>query len=509
MGIGLVITGLLFSKPLISIGSFGLFGNWLLEGDLKNKFGSFFKNKIALAISALFIIHVLGMIYTNDIAYGLKDIRIKIPLLLFPLVFSTSKPLTQKEYNFFHLLFLMAVFISTVISTVIWMQGKEAYLSDIRSISIFNSHIRFSLMIALAFFISAYYFMKSSRIAQKTALFIPICWFPIFLLILESFTGLVVVGLTAVVFVFHFLWKSSRKKLIGVTSIVLIITSIALVFYLKNLLKEFHLLQTNKELPFREVSENGERYSHPANNNPNPSRQNGYIVYQNIAWDELIDTWNSRSRVNFDSNAFNGYPVKHVILWHLASKGWNKDAEAVEALSMTEINAIERGIANNSYLNRLGVEARVLETFWEIQQYQNGGDFNGHSVMMRWEFWKTALSIIRENLFIGVGTGDIKQSFAMQYEKDNSLLTKKWRLRSHNQYLSLAVAFGIVGLLIALYSLLSPLYHYKHHRLYVTFSCILLLSMINEDTLETQTGATLFAFFNSFYLFLDKDQPKT
>jgi hypothetical protein len=35
-----------------------------------------------------------------------------------------------------------------------------------------------------------------------------------------------------------------------------------------------------------------------------------------------------------------------------------------------------------------------------------------------------------------------------------------------------------------------------------------MLSMVVEDTLETQMGASLFAFFNAFLLFAFLDEPK-
>jgi hypothetical protein len=39
----------------------------------------------------------------------------------------------------------------------------------------------------------------------------------------------------------------------------------------------------------------------------------------------------------------------------------------------------------------------------------------------------------------------------------------------------------------------------------MVFLCIMLLSMFPEDTLETQAGATLFAFFEALLLFV---QPR-
>jgi O-antigen ligase len=123
---------------------------------------------------------------------------------------------------------------------------------------------------------------------------------------------------------------------------------------------------------------------------------------------------------------------------------------------------------------------------------------------MRLEFWRTAIYIIKQNSIIGVGTGDIKNSFYVAYNETNSKLTKEWRLRCHNQYLAITVAFGIVGLAIFLFYLLYPIItlNKKLHYLYWPFILIILFSFITEDTLENQTGLTFFALFNTLFIWL-------
>ena len=137
-----------------------------------------------------------------------------------------------------------------------------------------------------------------------------------------------------------------------------------------------------------------------------------------------------------------------------------------------------------------------------------GGNPSGHSVVQRLEFWKAALQIIKENPLLGVGTGDVKNAFEDQYTKMNSPLAKEWRLRSPNQFLAITVAFGFIGLILFLITLIFPLIADKNFNtyLYLMFFVIGFLSMISEDTLETQAGVTFFAFFNSLLLFLHKDK---
>ena len=87
----------------------------------------------------------------------------------------------------------------------------------------------------------------------------------------------------------------------------------------------------------------------------------------------------------------------------------------------------------------------------------------------------------------------------------NSPLEKKFRLGAHNQYLTFAVTFGIAGFVWFLFSLFYPLRQLVQAKMfdyfYITFFVIALLSMLSEDTLETQAGVSFFAFFNCLLLF--------
>ena len=106
-------------------------------------------------------------------------------------------------------------------------------------------------------------------------------------------------------------------------------------------------------------------------------------------------------------------------------------------------------------------------------------------------------------MLFGVGTGDPDMAFKEEYKINGTQLTEKYRLRSHNQLLAIGVAFGMVGMTWFLFALFYPLFQKTNRTdmLYITFFMIAVFSMINEDTLETQAGATFFAFFNALFLF--------
>ena len=171
-------------------------------------------------------------------------------------------------------------------------------------------------------------------------------------------------------------------------------------------------------------------------------------------------------------------------------------------LTENDIRNIENGIANYNYIENPGFKTRIMKVMVAYNNYERNGDANGSSVFQRVEYIKASFEIIKDNPVFGVGTGIVKV-FADYYEDTNSKLKPEYRLRSHNQYLAITVAFGVIGLLWFLFSMFYPLIADKRNRnyLYMVFLFIVMLSMFTDDTLETQVGATLFAFFNSFLVF--------
>ena len=158
-------------------------------------------------------------------------------------------------------------------------------------------------------------------------------------------------------------------------------------------------------------------------------------------------------------------------------------------------------------MNAASLHARLKMIAWELHMYHMYNNPNGHSVTMRMEFWKTAWLIIEKHKWKGVGTGDVKRAFNRMYVISNSPLREEWRLRAHNQFLSIGVAFGIPAMIWFIVSLFLPCIMLKKQNdfLYVSFFIVAFLSMFTEDTLETQAGVTFFALFNCLYLFLKRE----
>lgn len=496
----LLVIGMPVSKFLMSLSQIILACNWFLEGNVKNKFSNFFKNKPALVLCSLLLLHFIGLLYTSDLSSGLKDIRIKSPLLILPVLISTSKPLSKKLVNIILQFFVAAVIFGTIVSTLILTDVIHRNIVDVRHISIFISHIRFALLICIAIFVCGYFIYNELKLSLKLLWTGIIMWLIVFLILMESITGLSVLVVTAFILLFYKIIKSKNKLLKwgGVTA------TLMLVFYLfcftSLVLAGFSKMNVLPPSKLEKYTAQGNLYEHDFTGK---QTENGHYIWVYVCKQELERSWNKRSKIDFNGKDLKGNELNFTLIRYLTSKGLRKDSAAMSSLTDDEIKEIERGVVNVNYPDVSSLKGRLHELLWEIDLYNTTGDPNGHSLTQRFEYWKTALSIIKENSLIGVGTGDVQEAFDKQYVKLNSPLLKEWRLRSHNQYLSIAVAFGIIGLLWFLFTLIYPMIKQKmvFDYLYITFFIVAVISFLAEDTLETQAGVTFYAFLNSFFLF--------
>ncbi|MFM7900422.1 MAG: hypothetical protein ACKPAD_00385, partial [Bacteroidota bacterium] len=66
----------------MSIAQFMIAGSWVIGGNFADKLKRFFTSPITLLFFAVYLMHVLGLLWTSDMDSGMRDVRIKLPLLL-------------------------------------------------------------------------------------------------------------------------------------------------------------------------------------------------------------------------------------------------------------------------------------------------------------------------------------------------------------------------------------------------------------------------------------------
>jgi hypothetical protein len=499
-----VAIGLVCSRFLVSVGTFVSLGAWLINGNPITKFKTAFTNKWVWVLISFYLWHVCSLLWSADYTYAWQDLRIKIPILVFPILLA-SVPLSfiqlKKVFNVY-ILTLLIISIYYFISFYIIHRTANA---DYRAFNRFDSHIRYGLQLIFGIVICMYTFLNANaKINKWYYIFLAFC-FVITLYILKSFNAYIVF-----IIILFLILKQASKAIQEFKIAFILVSTISfgtLLFGIYVFYDEYKKMAENSYtvFNFNDKTKNGFDYYHDTEDG---MTENGYKTMSYICNTELYKAWTNRSKVAIREKEGYNTLVYYTLVRYLTSKGLRKDDAGVLALSNEDIVNIENGCTNYKYCQDNKIRTRVYEFWYEIKEYELVGNPNGHSVPLRFEYWRTAWHLFQRFPVIGSGIGDYENVFLEQYDLDKSILTKENRLRSHNQFLSILSALGIIGFSLFLISLFYPLRaKLAEPWLYQMFLTIIFFSFFGEDTLETQIGVTLYAFWNSLLLFSQKQMP--
>lgn len=507
-GIGLML--LAASMPLLNLGmsiggiwlasAFVL--HWLLKGFTENRWAdpwrALSRNSPAIILSLFFLLHLAGLIYTEDLARGIRDLKIKLPLLSFAVVFASMPHLIQEWRPVLQRIFVLSVCLSAVIISANYLLHPERY-TDAREAHRFISHIRFGLMCAVAFAIAITEIQKSGkfRLLWVAALLLLLAYS----ISLQNLTAVSGILFSFILLPFSFSGEPAQAK----TAKAFVLGGAALFLLLGVYVAREAIAYFPDNIPERgdipEYNENGRMYYHRYGDS---QVENGHLVWYYLELDELEKNWKLRSGRELSDSDAHGNDLSGTLVRYLSSRGLSKDSAGVWAMSDEDIRAVQAGIPNYLEPSKPGFEKRLEQIFFEINAYRNGANPGGNSITQRLEFWKTGLEIAKLRPITGIGTGDIGAEYARKYEEMNSPLEEKYRLRAHNQYLTAWLGNGIAGIAGLLLLIIVPLYRRKwagqEAFLPLVFLGIMALSFLSEDTLETQAGVTLFGFFYGLYI---------
>ncbi len=486
-----------WSTAFLSMAQMLLVANWLAEGVVRKDLGSRLRiglmSAAAFVFLSFFLLHVVGLFCTTDMKWGVDLVRILLPIISFTPVLASSHRLSVAEFRAVLLLGAWSVVTSTFVCLLI----RTGDATDYRSLSVFISHIRLTLLLCLAVVIL--FFEKTPALWLRVAGYLAAAWAIFFINKLASIQGFFI--LAVLVWVFLWRWVGSLPVLgrWAVRSVLVFLPMLAVIIGVQEIRQRYRLpdpaLATSTE-----TSASGDHYEH---NLTDPQTENGTHVWTFLSWREIYVTWAARSERPINSLDDKGNPIRSTLARYLASKGERKDSLSIMALSEDEVHAIERGVTNVDQGKRSKLRERFEEVVFELEHYYAYGAADGHSVAMRMEFLKAGAAIAKRNWLYGVGTGDTQLAFDEQYERMNSSLAKEWRHRAHNEYLTLWISFGVFGMLWALFSWWWPAWKMGAwvNGYFIAWAIIFGISCLSDDTIETQAGATFLGLYYALFVF--------
>ncbi len=125
----------------------------------------------------------------------------------------------------------------------------------------------------------------------------------------------------------------------------------------------------------------------------------------------------------------------------------------------------------------------------------------------RISIWESAIHLIRHNLILGVGIGDVKAELMKEYQRrgDQNLIENHYNV--HNQYLEILLENGIIGLILFL-SILGVMFYIafsERNILYCLFIIMMVIFFLFETVLNRLQGVTFFSLFSFLLIHINNN----
>ena len=455
--------------------------NWLLEGRWGEKWQMARQSRLLHAYLVLYAVLLAGMLWTTNQATGWTLLREKLPLLVVPLVLLTTRPPHASARRTVGLLFSGTVVVVSIISTIRLFTIPDLPYRDAVP---YISHIRFALCCCMAVFL----LLGEANYSHRWWPLLVSLWLLIFVVLIHSYTAVFVLALVTLVVLLVY---QPQPLLLGMW-IVLFGSAVGMVSYYA---RDYYRPQPAASQPLRACTPNGNPYHHQQDG----IMENGNYINNYLCLDELRREWERRSPVPYDAVLSTGYTVQPTLVRYLNALGLPKDSLGVSQLSPTQLHQVEQGVCNPVYLSHNPVRKMVYVMLFEYEYYRHTNAVAGFTMLQRFELWKSTLRIVGQRPWLGVGTGDVAQALDQELVQSHSSLAGSGK-HTHNQYLSLLAAVGIVGCVIILAFFVRAVVASRRSfdSLMLAWLLLVLISCLTEDTLDTLAGILLCTYFLAF-----------
>ena len=203
--------GLPLSTSVGSVLAVLLLLSWFLSGNIQEKLKEILHNPVAIAVLLFLALHIIGLLWSDDIGLGLKILKKQWKLLLFPVLLSVVKKEHVKYYlsAFVFAITLISCKAYLVLFGFVSLPPSSVFITE------GTSHVTFSPMLALACYIILqnllFYSNKTSTRFLQTALLV---FLSVTMFITVGRTGQIAFFLLLAVSIFQYFYRISKTKLI-------------------------------------------------------------------------------------------------------------------------------------------------------------------------------------------------------------------------------------------------------------------------------------------------------
>jgi O-antigen ligase len=434
---------------------------------------------VLIAVFSFFALICLGMIWSGGGSEAWKQLEKSLPFLIVPLYLMNLPLQSRKNLTIYAGVYLLSLLVATTIGVFNLITLDNP---DLRTIMPFCSHIRFALHLTIASsFIVLYCFEQ-----KKSLLLLLAVWFEAYMLITSALTGVVIsFVILCLVLPIYFLLVHKKKKAFAIFLSLFAVVVLAIFSCVSYFAKDYFVPKQGG------VKEN-------------MMIENGNYIFDKVDYSQMaegVEIYLKEDRNAMCKSREGEFPYIDIAIRYLNSKGYEKNLKGWQRLSQEDLENIKNGIPNYVYAQKIPLKARFYSTFYEIEAFKKENKVKGSSLIQKFELWENSLAVIKDNLLIGVGTGNAPRELKKQLQATNSELSDT-NMRTHNQYFSIVFSYGIIGLLIWFAFLFYPMFRESLNKnpYYIIFLLIMLISFFSEDTLDNQAGIMMYCCWNFFFL---------
>ena len=125
---------------------------WLLSGSYKDKFKHIITSKLMIASILFYCMHVIGMLWTEDIQWGIHILhKMWYFILLFPILFNIVQ---RKHIKNYVIAFLLAIALTEIVSYLVWFE----IIGNFKNATVLNptpfmSHVSYNPILIFAIYL--------------------------------------------------------------------------------------------------------------------------------------------------------------------------------------------------------------------------------------------------------------------------------------------------------------------------------------------------------------------
>lgn len=208
---------------------------WLIKADFKNDYEKLKNNSVVIAVILFLLLHIVGLLWTSDISWGLHMLKKEVKFLWFPVFMLFVK---KEHIKYYIYAFLSAMTLSEIISYSIWFDIVPAFgNASILNPTPFMSHITYNPFLAFTIYILLYYIIFDNLLDKKQKIIYSffVLTMSINMFITGGRAGQVMYFMMIIILVFQYfdrqMFKAMLVSLIVVPTIVFIAYNSSNIFY--------------------------------------------------------------------------------------------------------------------------------------------------------------------------------------------------------------------------------------------------------------------------------------